>query len=264
MTFRHRLYLTLEPKERGGVIEQIFEFFLITIIILNIVAIILASVQDYYLEHKAYFNAFEIFSVTFFTLEYVVRLYAIVENPHYKSPITGRLNYMRSGMALIDLMAILPFYLTFLPIDLRFLRIFRLMALFRMFKITRYLRALEIFKRVVFERREQLMLSFIFIMFILVIISFFMYYIEREAQPERFGSIPDAMWWGIATLTTIGYGDTVPITGLGKFMGGIIALAGVAILALPAGILSSGFFELLHKPKGNKHTCPHCGKDFHD
>jgi voltage-gated potassium channel len=138
------------------------------------------------------------------------------------------------------------------------------MALFRMFKIARYMRAMELFKRVLKERKEQLTLSFIFILFVLIIISFFMYFAEHEAQPDKFGSIPQAMWWGIATLTTVGYGDVVPITPLGKVLGGFIALTGVAILALPTGILSSGFFELLHKPKGAKHICPHCGKEFHD
>lgn len=103
-----------------------------------------------------------------------------------------------------------------------------------------------------------------FVVFVLIIISFFMYYAEHEAQPDKFGSIPEAMWWGMATLTTIGYGDVVPITPLGKFLGGLFALAGVAILALPTGILSSGFFELLHKPGSKKHVCPHCGKEFHE
>ena len=117
------------------------------------------------------------------------------------------------------------------------------------------------------ERKEQLVLSFLFILFILVIISFIMFYVEHSAQPDKFSSIPATMWWGIATLTTVGYGDMVPITDLGKFLGGIFAIAGVALLALPAGILSSGFFELLHvdrdkKAKGKK--CPHCGKDIHE
>jgi voltage-gated potassium channel len=264
MTLRRRLYLTLEPTEKGGVLERIFEIVLITMIILNIVAIILVSVPDHFEKYREFFHVFEIFSVVFFTVEYFARLYAIVENPRYKDPVRGRLRYAKTGMAIVDLLAILPFYLTFLPIDLRFLRIFRLMALFRMFKIARYMRAMELFKRVLKERKEQLTLSFIFILFVLIIISFFMYFAEHEAQPDKFGSIPQAMWWGIATLTTVGYGDVVPITPLGKVLGGFIALTGVAILALPTGILSSGFFELLHKPKGAKHICPHCGKEFHD
>ncbi len=263
MTLRRRLYLIFEPKEKGGVTESIFEFILITIIILNILAIVLASIEEEFEMYQDLFNNFEIFSVIFFTLEYFLRLYAIVENPKYRHPVSGRLRYAQTMMAMVDLLAFIPFYLTFLPIDLRFLRIFRLMALFRMFKIARYMQALEIFKRVIFERREQLLLSFVFILFILVIISFFMFYAEREAQPEKFGSIPAAMWWGVATLTTVGYGDVVPITVWGKILGGLFAIAGVGFLALPAGILSSGFFELLYKPKTKTHTCPHCGKDFH-
>lgn len=264
MTLRRRLYLTLEPTEKGGIIERIFETILIITIVLNIVAIILESVPRYAQEYGLWFHYFEDFSVAFFTLEYVSRLYAIVENPKYKHPFYGRLRYAKTSMAIVDLLAILPFYLTFLPLDLRFLRIFRLMALFRMFKITRYMQAMNIFKKVIAERKEQLVLSFIFIIFILIIISFFMHLVERDAQPDKFGSIPEAMWWGMATLTTVGYGDVVPITPIGKFLGGIFAIAGVAILALPAGILSSGFFEMLHNPKSKKHTCPHCGKDFHE
>lgn len=263
-TLRKRLYLTLEPTEKGGIPEQIFETILITIILLNIIAIVLQSVPSIYQEYHEFFYDFELFSVMFFSAEYLTRIYACVENPKYRHPVKGRLKFMRSGMALIDLMAFLPFYLTFLPIDLRFLRVFRLMALFRMFKITRYMQAMIIFKKVLHERREQLVLSFVFVLFILIIISFFMYYAEHEAQPDKFGSIPEAMWWGMATLTTIGYGDVVPVTPVGKFLGGLFALAGVAILALPTGILSSGFFELLHKPGSKKHVCPHCGKEFHE
>jgi voltage-gated potassium channel len=264
MTLRKRLYLTLDPGERGGIPERVFEVLLISTIVLNIIAIILESVPRLEKQYHELFNDFELYSVTFFTVEYFARLYSIVENPKYRNPLSGRIRYMGTAMAIVDLLAFLPFYLTFFPIDLRFLRIFRLMALFRMFKITRYMHAMIIFKRVISERKEQLVLSFIFIIFILIIISFFMYIVERDAQPEKFGSIPEAMWWGMATLTTVGYGDAVPITPWGKVLGGLFAIAGVAFLALPAGILSSGFFELLHKPKSRTHTCPHCGKDFHE
>jgi voltage-gated potassium channel len=131
-----------------------------------------------------------------------------------------------------------------------------------MFKIARYLHALEIFKRVIYDRREQLVLTIIFIFFILIIISSLMYYVENPYQPEVFSSIPATMWWGIATLTTVGYGDMVPVTAIGKILSGIFAIVGFGLLALPAGILSSGFFETMHKPRTRK--CPHCGKDFHE
>ena len=280
MTLRKRLYLTLEPTEKGGRIERIFEFFLIIIIILNILAIVLDSVEDIRAQYDAVFSVFEVISITLFTIEYIARIYSIVESPKYRDPVRGRWKFIVSPMAVIDLLAFVPFYLTFLPIDLRFLRIFRLMSVFRLFKIARYLHALKIFRRVLADRKEQLVLSFIFILFILVIISFIMFYVEHEAQPDAFSSIPATMWWGIATLTTVGYGDIVPVTTLGKLMGGLFAIAGVGLLALPAGILSSGFYELLHndgqknKINGTKvekddddgqevKKCPHCGMNIH-
>lgn len=263
MTFRKRLYKTLTPNEKGGVLEMIFEIVLITIIILNILAIVLDSVKDIDDHYKAFFKTFEEVSVLFFTIEYIARVYSIVENPKYKNPINGRVRYIFSGMAIIDLLAFLPFYLGFFFIDLRFLRIFRLMALFRMFKIARYLHALDIFKRVLKERKDQLLLSFFFLFFVLVIISFIMFYAERDAQPDKFSSIPATMWWGIATLTTVSYGDMVPITPLGKFLSGIFAIAGVGLLALPVGILSSGFFSSMQSTKKEEAIkCPHCGKEI--
>ena len=264
MTFRRRLYLTLEPSEKGGVIERIFEFILISIITLNIFAIIFESVEIIKINYGDHFRGFEVFSIIFFTVEYIARVYSIVEHPKFRHPVWGRLRYMQTPMAVIDLLAFVPFYLTFIG-DLRFLRIFRLMGLFRLFKIARYLNALKIFKRVLAERKEQLVLSFLFILFVLVLISFFMFYAERDAQPDKFTSIPATMWWGISTLTTVGYGDMVPITDLGKFLGGLFAIAGVGLLALPAGILSSGFYEMLHTRESetvNNNKCPHCGKDL--
>lgn len=263
MTFRKRLYLTLEPTEKGGILERIFEFMLIVIIVLNIFAIVMDSVDEYDVRYREFFQNFEIFSVIFFTLEYALRLYSIVENPKYKNLVSGRIKYACTPLAIIDLLAFLPFYFTFLPFDLRFLRIFRLMGLFRMFKVARYLHALTIFRRVVYDRREQLILSIILILFMLIIISTIMFYAEHEAQPIVFSSIPATMWWGIATLTTVGYGDMVPITTLGKILGGMFAVVGFGLLALPAGILSSGFFEFMHNAKKTI-KCPHCGKDIDD
>jgi voltage-gated potassium channel len=264
MTLRKKLYRILEPTEKGGFMEKVFEFLLIIIIILNIIVILLESMKEIDNAYSVEFRQFEIFSVIFFTIEYVLRIYSIVEKPGFQDPVIGRLKYIKTPLAVVDLISFIPFYLTFLPIDLRFLRIFRLMALFRMFKIARYLHALNIFKRVISERKEQLVLTIIFILFILIIISSLMYYIENPYQPEIFSSIPATMWWGVATLTTVGYGDMVPLTALGKILSGAFAIVGFGLLALPAGILSSGFFEMLHSPKSKKHTCPHCGKDFHE
>ena len=156
MTLRKRLYLTLEPTEKGGYIESIFEFVLVFIIIANILAIVFDSVPDIHTEYEDFFKKIELYSVLFFTVEYVARLYSIVESPKYRGDIKGRLRFIVSTLAIIDLMAFMPFYLTFLPFDLRFLRIFRLMALFSMFKIARYLHALSVFKKVLIDRKDGL------------------------------------------------------------------------------------------------------------
>jgi voltage-gated potassium channel len=263
MTFRKKLFRILEPTTKDTLTERVFEWFLIILIILNIIATLASSMKDVYETYTNQFYYFELFSVAVFTIEYIARIYSIVENPKYSHPLYGRIAFSTSSMAIIDLLAFIPFYITLLPMDLRFLRIFRLFGLLRMFKVVRYLHALKIFKQVLTERREQLVLSLIFILFILVLTSTVMYYVETEAQPTKFTSIPATMWWGIETLTTVGYGDMIPITPWGRILGGIFAIAGVGLLALPAAILSSGFFEFLHTPKSKKHTCPHCGKDFH-
>lgn len=262
MTFRKRLYLTLEPTEKGGIWEAVFEVVLVLIITLNILIILVESVPGVYDEYQPLFDKFEIFTVIFFTIEYFARVYSIVERKGFEHPVRGRWKHMKSPLAIVDLLSFLPFYLTFLPIDLRFLRVVRLLALFRMFKIARYLHALDIFKKVLYDRKEQLVLTIIFIFFILIIISSLMFYVENPYQPEVFSSIPATMWWGVATLTTVGYGDMVPLTAVGKILSGVFAIVGFGLLALPAGILSSGFFEMMHKPR--KRKCPHCGKDIHE
>lgn len=263
MKLRKRIFLTLDPSEKGGVAERIFETLLIIIIILNIFVLVIDSVEEINQKYHQQLYTFEIFSVVFFTIEYFARIYSIVEHPKYRNPIKGRINFIVSPIAIIDLLAFLPFYLTFIPVDLRLLRIFRLMALFRMFKVARYLAALNVFYKVVYDKKEQLILILLFIVFVLVIISSIMFYVEHPAQPEAFSSIPATMWWGVSTLTTVGYGDIVPVTTLGKILGGLFALTGIGLFALPAGILSSGFYELMYKSRGTG-KCPHCGKDIHD
>src|SRR5689334_21605159 len=147
MTLRRRLYLTLDPNAKGGLTETIFEVFLITTIILNILAIVLDSVPVIHESYQDAFEYFEGFSVIFFSMEYLARVYSIVEDPKFSRSVNGRIKYLLTPLAIVDLMAFMPFYISRLSVDLRLLRIFRLMSVFRMFKIVRYLHALNIFKR---------------------------------------------------------------------------------------------------------------------
>lgn len=257
----YRLLETSAGKRRG--LSLLFNVVLITIITLNAVAIVLHTVESINRRYDRLFQYFEVFSVMFFTIEYVLRLWAIVENDRYRHPIWGRLRYIVSWTAIIDLLAIFPFYFTLFATDLAIIRILRLFRIFRLFRISRYSHAVRMIQHVASDRKEELVLSVVFILFMLVINSSVMYYIEHPAQPKTFSSIPATMWWGVNAMATVGYGDIHPITGLGKLLGGITAMMGIMLFALPTGILTSGFLEHLRSQKGpTRQRCPHCGKEI--
>ena len=259
---KERLYNILETATEGNSVSRVFDVFIIVLIALNVLAVILETVEGLYIRFEQVFNLFELFSIVVFTIEYVLRLWVCTVNEKYGPPVKGRLKFVSQPMALIDLLAILPFYVPVVfPLDPRFLRALRLFRLFRLFKMGRYSESLQTLGNVLKSKKEEMVVTFFVISLMLVFASSIIYYVEHDAQPEAFSSIPAAMWWGVATLTTVGYGDVYPITPIGKFLGAVIALLGIGMFALPAGILASGFAEELQK-KGTKRICPHCGKDI--
>lgn len=262
--FRQILYRILETSSgrRRGV-SLLFNIALISIITLNAVAIVLHTVPEYNQRFARLFYDFELFSVIFFTVEYLLRIWVCVENDKYRHWFWGRLRYIFSTAAIIDLLAIVPFYVTLFATDLAIVRILRLFRIFRLFRISRYSHAFRMIQRVVTDKKEELVLSMVFIIFMLIIVSSVMYYVEHPAQPGKFSSIPATMWWGISAMTTVGYGDMHPITPLGKFLGGIAAIMGIGLFALPTGILVSGFTEHIRNQKApTVQRCPHCGREI--
>jgi len=261
--FQKRLFEILEKAQDDDSSSKIFDVFITILICLNIVAVILETVEILSMNYRKYFDLFEIFSVVIFSIEYLFRLWVCNQNREYSRPIVGRIKFAITPLALVDLIAVLPFYLPMvINLDLRFIRALRLLRLLRLFKLGRYSDAIKKLINV-FRREKEALLITIFILFIMLITSAsLMYFIEKQMQPKVFSSIPAAMWWGIATLTTVGYGDIYPVTPLGKFLGAVIAFLGIAMFALPAGILSSGFAEEIQKKKGNQKVCPHCGKNL--
>lgn len=241
----------------------LFNLVLISIIILNAIAIILHTVPEYNRRFANLFQDFEIFSVVFFSIEYVLRVWVCVENDKYQHSVWGRLRYVVSTAALVDFLAIFPFYFSLFVTDLAIVRILRLFRIFRLFRISRYSQAFRLIQSVVADKKEELVLSIILVIFMLIIVSSIMYYVEHNAQPDKFSSIPATMWWGVTAMTTVGYGDIHPITPLGKFLGGIAAIVGIGVFALPTGILVSGFNEHLRLQKGHsRQRCPHCGREI--
>jgi len=218
-------------------------------VIIAIVHLTLETEKDLFNDYHAIFRLVEVILTVVFTVEYLMRLIAF-----NKSTDKSFLRYVFSVSMIIDLVALIPFYLTLLPIDLRYLRIFRLFRIARIFKLARYNKAISIVQVVMRERKELLTVSFVMIFFILYIVSALMYYVENPAQPDSFSSIIKTMWWGVATLTTVGYGDIYPITGLGKMLGGLIAILGIGLFAIPTGIIASGFLEYFEKGKKEKNN----------
>ncbi len=249
MALRKRLAEILEQEHSFDGPGRTVNLLLIVLISLNVIAIFLETVDPIYSEHRQAFWYFELFSVAVFTFEYIARVWSSIdlEDTIDDSPIVGRLKYMLRPIALVDLIAILPFYLSlYMAIDLRFLRVLRLL---RLLKITRYSPAMGALLDVVKKESDALLAAFTVLMMMLVISSAGIYLIENELQPDTFGDMPSSMWWAIVTLTTVGYGDVVPITTLGKVFGGIISLLGIGMIALPAAIMASGFAEHIQNRK---------------
>lgn len=262
MRFRKRLFEIVEKARPGDVASRIFDVSIMTLICLNLLAIILASVERLWLTYWEVFFWFELFSVAVFTAEYVVRVWSCVEERAFRRPVAGRARFALTPLAIVDLLAILPFYLPFLGVDLRALRVLRLFRLFRIFKMARYSNAMRLLWRVVVARRAELLITLFTMGILLVLASTTMYFAESEAQPAAFPHIPAAMWWAVATLTTVGYGDVYPITALGKLMGSVVAILGIGMFALPTGVLGAGFVAEIQKRKRPRKTCPHCGKEI--
>lgn len=242
--------------------SKIFDIFIIILIILTLFSVI-AETFNIPVFLQNIISVFEKVSVVIFTIEYILRIWtADLLHPEL-SPMRSRFKYLLSFMAIIDLLAILPFYLPFfIKIDLRALRALRVIRLLRIFKINRYTTALNTMAQVFKNKASQPISSMLVVGLLMIIASVIMYNIESSAQPDKFSNAFDALWWAIATLTTVGYGDVYPVTIAGKVLSIIIAILGIGMVAVPTGIITAGFSEVLDKKKsddGEKNYCPYCG-----
>lgn len=264
-SLRAHVHRILEPSTQDDTASRLFDIAIIVLIVMNVLAVILETVPEVQASYGALLRWFEWAPIAIFTVEYLLRIWSCTASMQFHGPVWGRLRFMFSPYALIDLLAILPFYLPFVFIDLRFLRAIRLLRIFRLLKIARYSESLKTFGRVFAVKKEELFIHLFMVGILMILASSLMYYIEHETQPEAFSSIPAAMWWAVAALTTVGYGDVYPVTALGKFLGMLIAILGIGLFAVPAGILGSGFVEEIQKKvKVAEKTCPHCGKELSD
>ncbi len=251
-SYKLRIYEILEATKPGDRKAELVNLLLLTLVILNVTAVVLETVDGIYMANKFLFNFLSDISIIIFTIEYILRIWSCDVDPNYKNPFLGRLRYALTPLALIDLMVILPWYLALaFPADHRLLRSLRILWTFRLLKLHRYSQSLQTIMDVVRAQQRELAMSFSAILFFLVLSSTVIYFLEHEAQPKNFPNIPATMWWAVLTMTTIGE-SVYPVTPLGKVVGSLIIILGVATFALPTSILTSGFVDELQRRREEK------------
>lgn len=240
---KRRTFEIIEKAEKGDIASFIFDIFIMTLICLNSMSVFIETFQISDSMEKILYKI-EFFSIIIFSIEYLLRVWTADFLYETNSKFKARIKYIFSFMALIDLFAILPFYLPFvIDVDLRVLRMLRLIRLSRIIKVNRYTTALYKVLAVVKKKSSEL-ISAIFMLFLLMIISsILIYYIESPVQPEVYANALSGLWWSIAIFTSVWLGDIYPITTIGKILCALMAILGVAIIAVPTGIISSGFVE---------------------
>jgi voltage-gated potassium channel len=235
---RTKVYKIVEPDHESSAVSKAFNIFIITVIILNCIAMLFETVGDFYKSHPQLFNMI------------LLRLWSFSASEAYQP--WGRLKYVMQPMMIIDLVAILPFYIASMGLDLRAVRILRIFRALRILKLGKYSESMKILGQVFANRKEELWITGLITAILMFISSFVVFLAEHNTQPEKFSSIVSSLWWAVATLTPgpPAYQFAQPVTTVGKLAGGAIQLIGIAIIALPTGILASGFKEELGKNRG--------------
>lgn len=268
-SLKKKVFAILETNTHKYFLGRLVRFTIVSLIFFNVFAVIVETIDEVKISYGAYFDVVELISAVIFAIEYLLRVWVSNIRRQFQGP-WGRLRYIVTPMAIIDFLAIFPIVFIIIGgLDFRALMLIRFFRMLRIFKLRRYAHALNTLTEIIKDKKEELIITFATIFILLIVASSLMYIFEHEAQPEVFSSIPATMWWGVATLSTVSYGDMIPITVLGKILGSCIAIMGVAMFAIPAGLISAGFNQrmILNKQKknGGKEiiVCPHCHEGFH-
>jgi voltage-gated potassium channel len=244
---RRRVFDLLERVDRHARLPKIISGFLVALILINVVAAVFETVGELSARYGWLFRTIESASLAIFTFEYLVRLWVSVEHPRArgKPAWLARLSYAATPAALIDLIAIAPFFLE--AFTDTHLRIVVLVRLLRLFKLGRYSTGFQSLAEALRRERQALLACFLLLVSVVLVAASFAYMAERNVQPDKFGSIPEAMWWAVETITTVGYGDAIPQTALGRIIGGLTMIGGILMIALPVAIIGSSFAEVVRQ-----------------
>lgn len=252
MTLRSAIFVQLDPAARRRPGLSATNTVLVAMIILSTLVAIVATEPLVLRGNETTFATLEAGFAVLFVLEYATRLYSCVENPRFAHPVLGRLRYAASPSALLDLIVVFTSLAPFLSGNLFPLRLLRLVGIIRLAKLGRLSSSMRHIAKTVSERGYELSLTLMLAGFVVVMSATAMWWIESDVQPDKFGSIPRAMWWAAVTLTTIGYGDVFPVTAPGKILSVLVALSGIGLIAMPTGILAAAFSDAMQREREHR------------
>ncbi|MDF1503444.1 ion transporter [Roseisolibacter sp. H3M3-2] len=263
---QRRVHRLLDGRPQAGdPLDVACYWLLLLVIVATTAALIVGSVPSVEARWGRALRAFDVVVGTLFLVEYAARVWSAPADPRFADGWRGRLRFVRTPLALLDLATLVALLLPHLPVELRQARLVRLLALVRVAKVGRVEQAAAMMGRILRGRRDDLLVAVGAIVFVLLVGSTLVHFVERKAQPEKFGTIPDALWWGVATVTTVGYGDAYPVTAAGRLLGGLLAVLGIASFALPTAILGAAWLDELQRARAageaaDPHACPTCGR----
>lgn len=265
---KKRIYRIIQPYKKYDTVSKVFDWFIILLVIVDIITTIIDT-MPISASVLRIINVIEVFTVMVFSVEYLLRIWTADFLYIKTKPHVARLKYAFTFFMLMDLFATAPFLLKFIfPINIYVLRAFRLLRVFRLFKIKNYIKTFSHVGDVLRKKASQLIISMVMMLTIMIVASILMYTAEYEAQPEVFSNALSGLWWAVITLTTVGYGDIYPVTVLGKVIGAFFSIVSIALIAVPTGIISAGFIESSQKrrteSKKTKHFCPFCGENIEE
>ena len=253
---RARLFHILHKPSPDNRLARYANYFLAFLILSNALSVALETVPSLASSYGSIFKDFEVISTALFVVEYIARIWVCVEQARYSSSVKGRIRYALNPLPLLDLIVIFTFLFT---IDLRFLRIARLVRLLKVLKLDNFEKSLDGILAGLRKRRELIIVSITLMILCIYAFSALIYQLEHAAQPAVFSSIPATFWWAIETLTTIGYGDMIPITMAGRFFAGLIFVFGIGVFALPMAIITAVILEAGASDSVTT-SCRHCGR----
>lgn len=260
MRLQDKLYSLLEEPETNKYSYGL-NIFIYILIIISIVALMISTIDGYEEKYSFVLSLIQHIIMPIFVLEYILRVYAAGSLKKYRG-FRGKLEYMTSAYAIIDLIVIIPYIFIGFDFNNAFLRSLRFFRIFRLFRMKKQAEFVKVISQILSSKKEEFIVLLFCTFAIIIFLSFIVFESEHKAQPEVFTNIPQTLWWAVATLTTVGYGDMYPITTLGKFVTAMVSILGIAFIAIPGGIFASEFVNVFSKRKQQRKSnnrCIECG-----